>query len=976
MARASEAEWNSTGKGRIGPVLAGALLLACAVILAACGNESATDAPVDAEQSASVASVWPHDNSDIPVDPVVTFGRLETGLRYAVLHNETPRNTVSLRLHVAAGSLNETEDQRGLAHFLEHMAFKGSENLPGDALVTLLERRGLAFGPDTNAYTGFEQTVYMLELPEANADLLREGLSVFREIAGRLTLAPDAIEAERGVILSERRARNTPAARQVEALYDFLAPGTRVANRFPIGTVEVIETADRDRFAAFYEDHYRPERMILIAVGDVDAADTARLIEELFADFIREGEGASDPQPEPLRAETIRTGHFFDPDIATQVQLYTLQDYQERPDTAAARRQALMRALGHNILSRRLLSLSRAPDAVFLGGSASSFDFFEAARLSAVSLTTTPEQWPEAVALAEQEVRRALMFGFRQDELDEQLANYETALVNAVEAASTRDSAALAGGLLASLANDGVFSTPETDLALFRATVSTLTVADVDGAFRQTWEGRPPLLFLAGNLDVADPGTALITAYEQSQTVALTPPVERAQSTFAYTDFGPAGTLAERDVVEDLGIIRVRFANNVRLNLKPTEFEAETIRILTRVGGGLLEAPADQPGLPLLANYGFLSGGLEAHSLDDLVRLYAGVTADIDFSVAADAFEFTGITDEEDLDQFLNLLTAYLSAPGYREEAVIRFRKGLDILYDSIDATPAGIVQKDVVRMIRSDDPRFGLPAPDEAQARTLEELRDWLTGPLTGGPLEIGVVGDFDPDTVIAAVARTLGALPVRPADRPPYDAGRVLRFPMLADPQVLHHGGEPDRALAQVYWPVPDGRERLTARRLTVLGEVLQLRLTEEVRREAGATYSPIVRTSTGTVFPDYGYVVASLDLDPAETPAYLDRLLSIAEELATDGLTEDEFLRARTPILESIEEQMERNPFWLYGVVTRAQSAPQELAHFRTVMDTYAAMTKDEVEATARAYLTPARAARFMVLPPQEGGEGTDQ
>ncbi len=936
----------------------GGIFFTVALVLAACG-------PGEPESSAPQTR-WAHETSDIPVDPAVTWGRLENGLRYAILPNDTPKNTVSMRMLVEAGSLNERDDQRGVAHFLEHMAFKGSDGMPGDEVVKFLERLGLAFGPDTNASTSFDQTIYQLELPEASDDLLRQGLQVFREYAGRLSLDPDQIEAERGVILSEMRYRNTPGFRQTKALYEFLLPGSRVTNRFPIGIAEVIETAPREVFVDFYEAYYRPERTVLVIVGEVDADATAAMIETLFADFMREGDAPADPPADVFKERALSAGYFSDPNVPTQVQIFGMAPAENPPDTEATRREAILQALGNTILSRRFLTLSRETDAPFLSGSASFFELLEIADVSIVGMTSSPDQWREALAAAEQQLRRALDHGFTQAELREQLANFEATMVDAVEIAETRESAGLVAELLSVVSEDGVFTRPETDLAFYRSVVEDLTVEDVNAAFREMWAGREPLVFVSGNLSLGDPQTEILAAYRNSTQVATVPPEEEDDRSFAYTMFGEPGEVIERDRVEDLEITRVRYDNNVRLNMKVTDFEDETIRISIRIGGGMLELPKDKPGLALLADQAFLSGGLKQHSFDEVTRILAGKTVDLDFEVGSEAFELYGTTDPADLDTQLNLMAAVLTDPGYREEAIVRFRKGLDILYETIDATPEGVVRRDVGRIVRSGDPRFGLPDKAQTTARSLEELAAWLEEPLAYGHMEIGVIGDFDPERMISEVGRTFGALPARALNPRPFDEARKIQFPTLAEPVVLRHEGEADQAIAQVYWPTTDSTDRLRARRLNMLTAILRLRLTEEARRRQAVTYSPRVGNSMSSTFPGYGYIVTSLNLEPQNTERFLDEMIGLARAIADEGITEDEFQRARAPILERFEEEMERNAFWLYNAVAYAQSRPDELEHVRSVIPAYRDMTPDQVQAVARDYLIPERTAQILVLP----------
>ena len=231
----------------------------------------------------AAALPFPHEESDLKADPAVRFGALPSGLRYSVRANAEPKGRASLRLLVLAGSFHENDDQRGLAHFLEHMAFNGSEHYAPDELVKFLQRMGMSFGADTNASTGFDRTLYLLEMPKSDAATLAEGFRVFGDYAGGLLLKADEIDKERGIILAEKRDRDSIDYRTWVAQSQFLLGTTRIPARVPIGVAEVIEKAPRERFQDFWDTWYRPELMAVIAVGDFDAAAVEKMIVENFA---------------------------------------------------------------------------------------------------------------------------------------------------------------------------------------------------------------------------------------------------------------------------------------------------------------------------------------------------------------------------------------------------------------------------------------------------------------------------------------------------------------------------------------------------------------------------------------------------------------------------------------------------------------------------------------------------------------------
>ena len=243
-------------------------------------------------------------------------------------------------------------------------------------------------------------------------------------------------------------------------------------------------------------------------------------------------------------------------------------------------------------------------------------------------------------------------------------------------------------------------------------------------ALRALWSDAGPLIFVSGPIKLDNADATIAQVYRASESQPVTAPAENAVQTFAYTDFGVRSPILERQQSKVLDVTQIRFGNNVRLNLKPTKFEANSVSIAVRFGGGRLQLPLDKPGLKQLAESTFLSGGLEKHSLDDLNRIIAGRTVGLGFDVEDDAFVLGGHTTPGDLLLQLQLLAAYVVAPGYRPEALDKFRQGLPQLYKSLDRTPGGILQRDVTRFLRSGDPRFGYPAQAVLASRTLEELR------------------------------------------------------------------------------------------------------------------------------------------------------------------------------------------------------------------------------------------------------------
>lgn len=908
-----------------------------------------------------------HDQSDLRPDPAVRFGSLPNGMRYAIMANSEPRQRASLRLLVDVGSIHETDRQQGVAHFLEHMAFNGSKQYPPGTLIEFFQRMGMNFGGDTNASTGFDRTIYMLELPETKEATLAEGLKVLQDYAGGLLLNDAEIDRERGVIQSEKRTRDSVDYRSFVKEFEFVLGDSIFSKRMPIGTDEVIRSAPRQEFVDFYNTWYRPERLSLIAVGDFDVD----LVEKLIVDTFSPLTARAPAHPEPdlgsiAQFEGVRVKYHAEPEAAaTTVGIQVLTPYSKEPDTAANRLKYLPREIAVAMVNRRLAELAKAENAAFSSGRMSISEGFDFFRNAGIELTCQPGQWSAALAVADQELRRALEHGFQTAELKEIVAGYLNSLEQAVKTAPTRRSSSLASAILNSLHSDEVFTSPADDLALAKPALEAVTVEDCHAALRAAWDVAHRYVSVFGNAVIEGEAEAAIrSAYEASRSQPVAPPAATTEVAFAYTDFGAPGTVTTRTEVEDLGISLITFANGVRFNLKPTDFEAGRIRMSVRLGAGQLTEPADKPGLSFFTGNVFVEGGLGKHSSDDLRRILAGKNVGTGFSVGSDAFVLSGQTTRDDLLLQLQLTAAYVTDPGFRAEAERLLRRGVEQMYARLAHTPQGPLQLEVSRLLAGGDTRFGTPAERELASRSLTEAREWLATPLAKGAIEIALVGDFDRDAAIAAVAATFGALPAR-QPKPAFTAERQVSLPAPFKRDYTVPTEIP-KGIVAIYWPTTDSRDVKVARRLSLLGEVFADRLRIKVREELGGAYSPGAGNSSSDTYHGYGYMMANVTVDPERAGEIADVVISIAADLAANGVTPDELDRARLPVLTSIRESARTNAYWIGSVVSSAQEFPQRLDWSRTRTTDFETIPKADIDALAKAYLGADRATRVVVLP----------
>jgi zinc protease len=911
---------------------------------------------------------FPQADSNLRADPAARFGTLPNGLRYVVLPNHEPKGRASLRLLVLAGSLEETEAQRGLAHFLEHMAFNGSTHYAAGTLVEKLQRLGMGFGADTNAATSFDHTIYQLELPDTAAPTLAEGLRILSDYAGGLLIQPAMINKERGIILSEKRTRDSVAYRTLVAQLDFMEEGTRVPERLPIGLTDVIEKSDREPFVQFYNRWYRPDLMVVIVVGDIDGAAMEQQVVAGFG-------GLRPRSPEPVPTDLGRVQDFKgvqarfhgEPEAPdTQVSIESVVPFTHPPDSVAYRLAYVVRSLAIEMLNRRLSILSKKETAPFIRAEANIGEAFNLYREASVDVDCKGEQWKAALGVADQELRRALTYGFRPDELKEAVADYRNELEQAVKTASTRRSADLAGEIADSIVDRDVFTSPADDLAVVGPALDKVTPGDCTQALNAAWSSPGKYVFVSGNAKIdGDADAAVADAYSKSLAVAVAPAAAQVLAAWGYSDFGPAGTVASRTHVDDLDITEITFANGVRLNIKKTDFQANTIHVSARLGTGQLTEPAaEEPGLSIFTSLTYSAGGLGKHSVDDLQRILAGRTVGSVLQSTEDAFIIEGDTNNEDLALEFQLLAASIADPGYRPEALRLARKRIEAAYLSFAHTERGPLSIEVPRLRASGDPRFGLPSKGAMLALNLDEVKAWLAPELAGGALEVSVVGDFDVGAVVEAASKTIGTLPKRAA-RPTLDALRKVGFPSQPFVRDYPIDTKIPKTVIVLYWPTSDGMDIHRTRRLTLLSEVLADRLRVKVREQLGSTYAPSVASEASMVFPGYGYMAARVDVDPAKANDIKNVVASVAGDLQLNGATQDEIDRAKNPILTSIRESERTNEYWM-TVLGRAQEKPEVLDWARSRHADFASITVADVDALAKEYLASEKASIVIIRP----------
>jgi zinc protease len=908
------------------------------------------------------AADWPR--SDLPPDPSVTFGTLPNGMRYAIRHNATPTGEVSVRLHIAAGALQEAPQQRGLAHFLEHMAFRGSAKVKDGEYSRMLERIGLRFGADTNASTGQEETIYQFDLPRSDDASLDTAFLLSREIASGLTIAPEAAKAESGVVGSELRLRDVPSFQSSLARLEFLL-GDKRAAQLPHGDAAVIARGSVEELRAFYHAYYRPERATMIVVGDIDPAKIEARIRTSFSDWKGVGPAIADPALNIPLNRGLEVKTFSGAGVSNTVSLTWTAPPEKRPSDTAAERASLIEMIAFRVLNRRYQEESVTPERPFTRANVSRGQSYQAVRMTTLSVGYQPGQWKTALTQAEKMRLALLDNGVTQAELDRALTEFRASLEQRAKGAATRPSRAIVNALLDSMGENEVYTSDTRDLTAFDAYVKGLTLAEVNKALREAFAGGGPLIFASGEQAIDGGEEAVKTAYLDAQKADRGAIAQMVVKPWPYTNFGAPGKVVATQTLRDLGVTYLRFANGVRLTVKPTKFRANEVEVQVKIGNGRLELPRDRI-TATWAGTTVISGGLKQLTSTEMGRTLAGRQVGTGFGVGEDGFLFSGSTIPRDLQLQMEVMAAYVREPAFRPESFERARTAyLERLRNS-GTSPGAVMGLKMPEILHDGDKRWASATMTDVESARVEELRDLLQPVLEKGAIEVTIVGDTTVEEAIAVTARTFGAFAPRAASRIVSNRTNTTRFP-AGSPEVtrLITTDQKGQEIATMVWPTqgrfPDLRASIT---LQMLSTVMNDRLFDRMRG-LGAVYSAQVNATSSKVF-DYGYVQALAQLQPSAAALFQEELTKIVADLKAGQLSEDELTRAREPALESLRKARETNDYWV-SVLDDTSYNPAKLELARQYEPILRSITAADIAAAARRYLVDSKSVRISVGPP---------
>lgn len=914
------------------------------------------------------ASAQGASTSDRPLsdDPAIRSGRLPNGLTYYVRHNGYPARRAELRLVVNAGSVLENDDQRGLAHVLEHMAFDGSTNFPGHAIWDYLERAGMKGGADINASTSYEETVYKLTIPTDSAAIISNGLLILRDWARGLVLDSAELERERKVVIEEWRLRRGARARIVEQQLSFVLAGSVYPDRQPIGLVSVLERAPIERVRSFYRDWYRPDLMAVVIVGDVDADSMAARVSDLFTDI----PAAREPRTRPVttvppRTTTARVQVVTDSEAtATTLSLITTRPHRGTR-TASDFRRALVEAMYNSMLGARLSEAAHRSDPPFLDAGVGSSALVRPLDVHQLRARVTDGGVTRALAALRGEAARAARDGFTASELAREkerlLRRYEEADLRRSEIPSARYAAELVQRYL----RDEPTPSLDDELALARRFIPSITLDDVHAAARRFASDAGAILLVSAPAAARAklPGEDELLAALTSEPPALAPYVDSAATAPLLASEPAPGRIVKTARDDRTGILTWELSNGVRVLLQPTDLDPGQILVTSYRDGGVSVAP-DSELVPAATALQVVSqGGLGSYDAIALRKRLAGTVAKVGGSIGGYGEGIWGSGSPRDLKTLFQLLYLQFTAPRLDTAAFLRYRRELRESLAHRSASPEAAMADTLALLLADHSPRVRILDDDFLGELDAESsLRFFRSRFADANGFTFVIVGAFDPDSIRPLVERYIGGLPSSGMHSRWRDVG--VRPPDGITTRVIRKGKEPRASTTLVFLGESDGShlERVT---LSALANVVQQRLWERLRQQLGGVYGVTVAAKQDVIPVPRSSLTIGFGADPDRIEELVGAVFDEIERLKKDGPTRVELEKFREEQRRSGETAMRTNAFWLRAIALYDQRG-WPLEEILSAHDLLDAVDAAAIRDAARSYIDTSHYVRVTLLP----------
>ncbi len=924
----------------------------------------------------------------LPTDPALVTGQLDNGLHYIVRKHAVPPGRAVIWIHIHSGSLNETDRQRGIAHYLEHMAFNGSENFAPGTLVPFFQSLGMQFGRDQNAFTNMDQTTYQLSLPDCKPETLGKGLTFFADVTGRLSLLPNEIDDERQIIQEERRRGLSGRQRTGFYVIEHLAPGSLYGERITIGKEETINGVMQADFQDYYGKWYGASNATLMVVADTDPAEVVTLIKDKFSSLPKK------PRPtwQELNIKAYDKSFAIvasDPEVRSEdVRIVRLEPARPPITTVPQYRDELVAGVSEIALNRRLADKASQGSTSYLNARASMGNQGTTIYTAEFEGRAKPGQWKETLSEIALELQRARAFGFTAREVEdakkEMVANAE----RAVETESTTPMQGLITRLNGNVTSGEPSMSPKQRLELVKQLLPSVTEGEVEQRFAKEFDPKA-VAFVA--VLPAGPGVPTEAELLELGTKALavkpSQDAESVRATELMSQLPSPGKFADFTENAASKVWSGSLSNNALVHYRFMDERKNQVSIhIALIGGELLETPANR-GITSAAQLAWSRPSTQNLSSTDIRELMTGKKINVrggGFGGGGgrggrggggaalgsnDSIALTISGSPEELETGFQLAYLLLTQPKIEAPSLDQFKTTTKELLIESTKNPLMFGMRTAAAAPYPDsEVRTQPPTAEQIDKLSLDASQAWLNKLIKESPIEVTIVGDVPKEKIVPLVERYIGSLPSRDkVSQTTYASLRNLNKP--AGPRVIEKTIDTPTAQAFVMsgFYGADQANRADTRALNMAARILSTRMIKEVREEAQLVYSIGASSRAGSTYPGFGVVSAGAPTEPSKVPALVAKLASMYAIFAKDGPTAEELDVAKKQFANTFKDQLQDPAYWSQRL---EQMTFRGLKLDEIVEDpnAYQALTADQVRTVFAKYYAPDKSIVVTIRPAQ--------
>ena len=906
----------------------------------------------------------------LPVDPDVTIGELDNGLKYYIRQNRRPENRVELRLVVNAGSVLEEDTQLGLAHLVEHMAFNGTEHFEKQELIDYLELIGMEFGPSINAYTSFDETVYMLQVPMEDPEVVETAFQILEDWAHLVSFEPEEIDKERGVVIEEWRLGRGAGARMQDQQFPIMFTGSRYADRLPIGDVEVLQNFPHEELTRFYDKWYRADLMAVIAVGDFDPAEIEQLIQTHFNRLPVPDTPLERPYFEvPDHAETYYA-IASDPEATnSQVGVLSMRD-PPKITTVGGYRESLVEILVSGMMNGRLRELTQQADPPFVAAFTGVSGFVRmksAFQLLAMVPEDGHERGLEALFI---EAERAARHGFTAGELGRQKLDLVRALEQTYNDRENQPSRRFVSEYISSFLEDEPIPGIEFEYRAAQALMQTIDLDLVNEAARTNLD-QSNRVVLANAVDKPGLTTPSQADFERVFASVTSTEIEPYVDTTLDEPLVPEepepGSVVTESMINELNMTVWTLSNGVTVWLKPTDFKEDEIVMRATSPGGWSNSSLEDHQSAAMAADRVQQGGVGAFSTIDLQKALAGKAVRVSPSILENVERMSGSGSPQDLETMLQLVWLYFTAPREDETAYQAFQAQFRAILENRGASPMAMFADTFSVTMAQGHPRarpLSLEILDEIDLSTAVDFYEERFA--DASDFTFIFVGAIDLDVMRPLVEQYLGSLPTVERMDGPVDLD--IDPPLGHIEKTVRAGVEP-QSQTRIAFTGPFDYTAQNRVGMRVMAQALELRLRERMREDLGGTYS--VRVNGGySQIPEERYTVTiQFGSDPERAEELRGVVFEELRSLQADGPSQEDVNKVIEAERRAHETNLQLNPYWAFQLMGAKESGQDP--RFLLDMFRYDNVSSESIQQDAQRYLNEERVVIVVLLPVEKIG-----